>query len=1485
LFFSKAQFFSQVSNYAFSTVQTTYTLISGGLVLGTETTDDQRFVDDALLAGGFVVTGPGLPLGFTFEFNGNSYNRLAVNANGWISLGNSSLTPAVDNGSSSSYTPINSVAVNNPTTSRNRIAGFARDLQAQAGAELRLETIGTAPNRVCVVQWTNYKKFGTGGNGDNFNFQIRLNETSNAVEVVYGTMTNNATANTPQVGLGGSVAADFNNRTTPTDWLNSVAGLVNTATCNISTAIFPSSGTTYRWAGPPPTPPTPIQAAGIPSCASGTTIELIGTPDLNVAWYWQTTANGTSMLNPASAPWAIGANGTYFARAYSSITLAWSVSSSSITVTNFPTTLTPPAPAAAQNPACLPGTEVTMSTPPVGTDYYWQTIPNGTSTATPADPLFVSTNSTVYVAALETATQCWSVTNSVVISINSLVPFDPTASISSYSICSGATTQPISASAISMIPGSLQAAPTSNNGCGGGAMINISSNAMPITITGFDVRSQAAGNQNVVVWWKPNTYTDALNNQSAWTQLGTYPITAPAAQSLVFIDLDDLLIPANTTIGLYLQYNSAYFNTTGTVTYTNPDMTIAAGHGHCTAFSAGIVNRAFSGTVYYNAGMNSSLLWYDAQTGGNQIGAGSPFETVGSTLISNPATTPGDYTFYATASAGGCESINRLPITVTVSNVGAQIIPINVSCNGGANGSFSLGSVDCGLQPFTYSLDGGAFGAIPVNLTAGIHEIVIKDADELESGVYQITITEPGPIDNLVATVTGPTSVELTWTTSGDEIQWNIEYGPVGFTLGTGTELESLNIPTDVLDLTPNTSYHFYVQSGCGPNGEWVGPKLASTPQIPVSLFPWNEGFETGGAQWSLLNGSVANQWVVGTAVSAGGTQSLYVSDNAGVTNTYNGTSFSVAHAYRDIAFPATPGEVQLSFQWKNQGEGSFDYLQVWLVPSSFIPVAGNTFAQQITALAGPVETARINLTGNLNLQSSWQTWQGIIPANYYGETARLVFQWRNDGSVTNQPPAAVDNVSILVGECLRPNPVIVADVTQNSALVSWTEGSVGDDSWIIEYGPQGFQLGTGTQITVTENPYLLENLDNSTFYTLYVLTACDPSGTSIYSILVNFQTQFGCGGTFQDDGGLSGAYLANQNKVYTICPDSPTDYVEMIFDAFETQVNFDGFYIYYGDAIDIANIIPSGNAAGFAPLFAPDAWWGNQLVGEMLESLGAGECLTFQFLSNASTQLAGWEASIGCYPCIPESGVDGEVDVCRLDGTIDLNTVVTLNSDRGFWTLPFNPSLVTESTLNVLALPEGTYEAYYIVNTPCVSDTTVAILNIYPPSSAGQSGALVNCNNGIISLYEGLLGAIDLGGEWFTPGGQPLASNLVSVNNQLSGVYNYYYVASNGIYPADTSFAEVTLLNCVGLVENEIVGFELYPNPTTDLVTLTYSGESVKTVVYLVDAKGSVISVEEKLFETNDVFEIKMTELQAGSYFVTIVSDSGKTIIPVVKE
>ncbi|HMU46300.1 MAG TPA: HYR domain-containing protein [Chitinophagaceae bacterium] len=311
LFFLAQKQFAQVSAYSFSQSVGTYTEITGGTVLGNTSTDDQRFVDPSVPLGGSTSTGPGFPIGFNFEYNGNTYDRFAVNANGWICLGQSALTPSVDMNTSSAYTPLASTATNTPSFLRSRIAGMGRDLVATTGAELRIETIGSAPNRQCVIQWKGYHRFSAAGTGagDNFNFQIVLNETSNVINVMFGSMTFGTSSSTnTHVGLGGTLSTDFNNRTTTTDWNATTAGATNAVGCTISSTVtVPANGRTLTWTPPAPctTPPaggTTI-ASSNPAC-TGVNFDLSVTGDgigTGLTYQWQSSPDGTTWTDIGGA--------------------------------------------------------------------------------------------------------------------------------------------------------------------------------------------------------------------------------------------------------------------------------------------------------------------------------------------------------------------------------------------------------------------------------------------------------------------------------------------------------------------------------------------------------------------------------------------------------------------------------------------------------------------------------------------------------------------------------------------------------------------------------------------------------------------------------------------------------------------------------------------------------------------------------------------------------------------------------------------------------------------------------------------------------------------------------------------------------------------------------------------------------------------------------------------------------------------------------
>ena len=182
-----------VSGYTFSSSAGTYTAISGGTIHGATTNDDNLFAN--------------VSMGFTFTLDALSSTVVGICTNGYVILNQTTGTTC-----GTPYTPISGTAFN------NTMAPLGRDLESRTDGVLRSQTLGSAPNRVFVVQWTNYQRYTAGGanNNDNFNFQVRLYETTNVVQFVYGAFTVNLN-NTAQVGLRGASNADFCNRPTTTN--------------------------------------------------------------------------------------------------------------------------------------------------------------------------------------------------------------------------------------------------------------------------------------------------------------------------------------------------------------------------------------------------------------------------------------------------------------------------------------------------------------------------------------------------------------------------------------------------------------------------------------------------------------------------------------------------------------------------------------------------------------------------------------------------------------------------------------------------------------------------------------------------------------------------------------------------------------------------------------------------------------------------------------------------------------------------------------------------------------------------------------------------------------------------------------------------------------------------------------------------------------------------------------------------------------------
>jgi hypothetical protein len=302
---------AQVAAYSFAQSTGSYTEITGGTVIATATTNSgATAMDDVNYAVNFAP--------FSFTYDGTAYTNLNLNSNGYITFG-ATLPPT-----GSPYTPISSAVAYS-----GAVAAFGGDIigffnLGGLTSQLRWEIVGTAPNRELVLQWKDFRPYYTTSTTLVYrtNFQIRLKENGNVVEVVYGPSGNvvgaPTSSGTRQIGLRGATNAAFNNRTNSTlvPFTSSSAGGTNTASqaYNIvgTTPGMPSNGLTYTWTPPLPcTSPNPGNTTGPALACNGTPFNLglqNATPGSGVSyqWYVSTVSN--------TGPWTpVGPNAAVFA--------------------------------------------------------------------------------------------------------------------------------------------------------------------------------------------------------------------------------------------------------------------------------------------------------------------------------------------------------------------------------------------------------------------------------------------------------------------------------------------------------------------------------------------------------------------------------------------------------------------------------------------------------------------------------------------------------------------------------------------------------------------------------------------------------------------------------------------------------------------------------------------------------------------------------------------------------------------------------------------------------------------------------------------------------------------------------------------------------------------------------------------------------------------------------------------------------------------
>ena len=358
----------------------------------------------------------------------------------------------------------------------------------------------------------------------------------------------------------------------------------------------------------------------------------------------------------------------------------------------------------------------------------------------------------------------------------------------------------------------------------------------------------------------------------------------------------------------------------------------------------------------------------------------------------------------------------------------------------------------------------------------------------------------------LNATNVGLSSADVSWTDNNaiPATSWELEWGTLGFTQGTGTVVSPTSTnPHTINGLQSATGYSFYVRSICGV-GDTSFWSTAGSFITPAGV-PFTENFDAfanGRANQNGWNNVRASDpdWTVdnaGTGSSATGPAIDHTLGNSVGKYVYMEVSSGSLGMRDTLSSPAIlVGAAQNSLAldyWYHMAGTSMGQMQVW--------VDTNGVWDSITSYVGAQHAA---------ISSPWLPGSHLI-TGYGGKTVTVHFIGERGTSFGGD--MAIDDVSLsLPPSCIAPNALMASSISSDSASLGWTDNNtIAATSWEIEWGPLGFTPGSGTTVVTSNNPYSLNGLSTLTEYGWRVRSICGPADTSSWSSTSSFKTLFQC--------------------------------------------------------------------------------------------------------------------------------------------------------------------------------------------------------------------------------------------------------------------------------------------------------------------------------------------------------------------------------------
>ena len=323
-------------------------------------------------------------------------------------------------------------------------------------------------------------------------------------------------------------------------------------------------------------------------------------------------------------------------------------------------------------------------------------------------------------------------------------------------------------------------------------------------------------------------------------------------------------------------------------------------------------------------------------------------------------------------------------------------------------------------------------------------------------------------------------SATVNWIPGATETSWSIEYRIVGTETWTTAASGVSTTSYTLTGLNPSTEYEVRVVSGC--TEDVYASTVSFVTECGAAVLPLTEDFQN-------LPYGVFNRycWLEGTTNLGTSYPEPYVISLQGDEN--NKLCMFQDGGYMVLPKVAAPlNQLQVRFTFV-QGGDSVRFL-MGLLPNQTDPITNIVAVDTIIRSLIDSTSSTINYTYSFADLNPQYNGYNIAFWDAFGDNRSFI-----DNLVVEYIPS-----------CVPVTGLAASNATTSSVDISWTSTNT-TASYVVEYGPHNFVLGTGNTATTTTTGITLNGLSHSTNYDLYVYTVCSATDTSIASSQLQFST------------------------------------------------------------------------------------------------------------------------------------------------------------------------------------------------------------------------------------------------------------------------------------------------------------------------------------------------------------------------------------------